>query len=393
MRKLLLGIVVCILISSTSASAETALVEKIQYDGAREKMEEGWIRKDNQILTGGNGIYLGVDVMTATIPENKRWIGFTNSPIYVYDSNYNFLKQINYNNFRYITKFYDGYFYLWEKTYGETDTIEKYYKTIDGETLIEISKEQYQDVIETKVLYNQKKYKMEDSEVERDGLVYVYENEAESLQYNDKFCRIGRESDQMIYHRALIPATDFYVPVIFLKNDLYSLDAGVYAQISPDGVSRITVPDDANSDEMWNDETYLYIGSKAEPDCCYRIRLSDIDGYIKVICNGEYLSFEEPPAVEEDYTLVPMRFLFEKMGAEVDWDEDSRTATVRQADRSVAFSIDNLEARVNSAPVEMQIPARLINGKTMVPLRFLSENLGYTVDWDAGTKTAVITTN
>jgi len=84
--------------------------------------------------------------------------------------------------------------------------------------------------------------------------------------------------------------------------------------------------------------------------------------------------------------------IIEQMGAEVDWDEASQTATVRQAQQSVAFSIDNPQAQVNAAPVQMQVPARLINGKTMVPLRFLSENLGYNVEWDAENKTAVITT-
>ena len=389
MRKLLLGIVVCVLIS-TSVSAEANLIEKVQYDGIKEEMEGDFIWLDGENLVFGNNIYLGVDNTAATIPDNKKWPGFTNSPMHIYDNNINLLKTIEYDNFRYIRKFYEGYFYLWEKTYSEEGIEQKYYKSEDGETLIEISREEYQDVINIKELYNQTKYKLLSVSISGG----ISENNMETLKYNGIDQRISREGEEMISRRRVATATDFYVPITFFKQGTLKAETtSTYKQISPDGVSRITVPDDANSDEMWNDETYLYIGSKAEPDCCYRIRLSDIDGYIKVICNGEYLSFEEPPAVEEDYTLVPMRFLFEKMGAEVDWDEDSRTATVRQADRSVAFSIDNLEARVNSAPVEMQIPARLINGKTMVPLRFLSENLGYTVDWDAGTKTAVITTN
>ena len=65
--------------------------------------------------------------------------------------------------------------------------------------------------------------------------------------------------------------------------------------------------------------------------------------------------------------LVPMRFLFEQMGAEVEWDQESMTATAT-----------------------MDVPARLINEKTMVPLRFLSEKMGYTVTWEEATRTAVI---
>lgn len=105
---------------------------------------------------------------------------------------------------------------------------------------------------------------------------------------------------------------------------------------------------------------------------------------------GNILGFEEPPAMEDDRILVPMRFLFEQMGAEVDWNNDTQTATATLANQAVAFSIDDTEAEVNSAPVTMDVPARLVNGKTMVPIRFLSENLGYTVSWDQENRIATI---
>ena len=54
------------------------------------------------------------------------------------------------------------------------------------------------------------------------------------------------------------------------------------------------------------------------------------------------------------------------------------------------FSIDNVNARINNKPAKMDVPARLVNGKTMVPLRFLSENMGYDVDWDADSRTAIV---
>ena len=57
----------------------------------------------------------------------------------------------------------------------------------------------------------------------------------------------------------------------------------------------------------------------------------------------------------------------------------------------VAFSINNTVATVNSIAKTMDVPARLINDKTMIPLRFLSEELGYNVEWDENTKTVTIT--
>ena len=115
--------------------------------------------------------------------------------------------------------------------------------------------------------------------------------------------------------------------------------------------------------------------------------------------NDKILGFDQPPITENDRTLVPMRFLFEQMGAEVTWDDAAQTATATiptSADggqaRSVTFGIDNTTATVNGSAATMDVPARLINDKTMVPLRFLSENLGFNVQWDEAIRTAIVTT-
>ena len=110
-----------------------------------------------------------------------------------------------------------------------------------------------------------------------------------------------------------------------------------------------------------------------------------------IIYNDNVLGFNNPPVMENDRTLIPMRFLFEQMGAEVSWDETTNTATVSKASDVVSFSIDNTVATVNAQPKTMDVPARLINDKTYIPLRFLSEELGYTVEWDEEANTVIIT--
>ena len=110
--------------------------------------------------------------------------------------------------------------------------------------------------------------------------------------------------------------------------------------------------------------------------------------YVKF--DGNILGFETPPVIEDGSTLVPMRFLFEQMGADVEWNQETQTATATLNNTAVTFAIDDTEAEVNNTPATMDVPARLINGKTMVPLRFLSENLGYKVDWDETSRTAII---
>ena len=122
--------------------------------------------------------------------------------------------------------------------------------------------------------------------------------------------------------------------------------------------------------------------------------------------NDKILGFDQPPITENDRTLVPMRFLFEQMGAEVVWNDATQTATATvpvtteeeiqtfglAEEKSVTFSVDNTTATVNGSAATMDVPARLINDKTMVPLRFLSENLGFNVQWDEAIRTAIVTT-
>ena len=118
--------------------------------------------------------------------------------------------------------------------------------------------------------------------------------------------------------------------------------------------------------------------------------LSEMQDAAYVVFGEKLLGFETPPVIENDYTLVPMRFLFEQMGADVEWDQETMTATATKNNTAVAFSINDTNAEVNGSAATMDVPARLINDKTMVPLRFLSEEMGYTVTWDDTTRTAVI---
>lgn len=102
-----------------------------------------------------------------------------------------------------------------------------------------------------------------------------------------------------------------------------------------------------------------------------------------IMLRNTILGFEQPPVMEAERTLVPMRFLFEQMDKDVEWNQETQTATVKADNTIVAFSINNDTATINNEEKIMDVPARLINGNTMIPVRFLSENLGYAVEWDA----------
>lgn len=101
-----------------------------------------------------------------------------------------------------------------------------------------------------------------------------------------------------------------------------------------------------------------------------------------VFYNGELIKFDVAPIMENDRTLIPLRGLFEKMGAVVEWDGQNQTAIVTKDDMVLSVKIDHYGAKVNDSCKYMDVPARLVESRTMIPLRFLSEELGYTVIWD-----------
>lgn len=112
--------------------------------------------------------------------------------------------------------------------------------------------------------------------------------------------------------------------------------------------------------------------------------------------DGESLVLEQPAFIENDRTLVPLRGVFEAVGAQVLWDQESKTAIVTQnredALAVIAVQIGSTAAFVNSEKKELDVPAVLKDDTTFVPLRFILEELGHDVAWDQETKTVDITT-
>ncbi len=145
---------------------------------------------------------------------------------------------------------------------------------------------------------------------------------------------------------------------------------------------------------FWEDDTKFYIRNcniliSTDKESFYAA-MEELEAAPKVRYQDTYLAFEQAPVIQDDRTLIPIRFLFEQMGATVDWNGDTRTATIAQNGRTITFSIDNTTAMVNGQPIQMDVPARIINDKTLVPLRFLSESLGYTVNWDGDNRIVTI---
>ena len=111
---------------------------------------------------------------------------------------------------------------------------------------------------------------------------------------------------------------------------------------------------------------------------------------INLRIDGELLTPDVPAFVDNGRTLVPMRFIAEVLGADVDWNSTSRQATFETAMYTVVFTIDSNRYTVNGASKTLDVPAQIVEGRTMVPLRAFSEAIGAAVDFVASSNTATV---
>ena len=114
---------------------------------------------------------------------------------------------------------------------------------------------------------------------------------------------------------------------------------------------------------------------------------------IRLVVDGEPLFFDQPPVVIGGRVLVPLRGVFERLGAFVQWDPASNTVIAARGDTQVRLTIGSRQAFVNQRVVFLDVPALIVQGRTLVPLRFVSEAMGARVDWDAATRTVFITSS
>lgn len=114
------------------------------------------------------------------------------------------------------------------------------------------------------------------------------------------------------------------------------------------------------------------------------------DATIMVYLNGEKLSFDQPPVIINGRTLVPLRAIFEALGAKVMWDDATKTVTATRGYTIVSLEIGKNYITIDGMAKELDVPAQIINSRTMVPVRAISEAFGCQVGWDAGTQTVLI---
>jgi hypothetical protein len=111
---------------------------------------------------------------------------------------------------------------------------------------------------------------------------------------------------------------------------------------------------------------------------------------IKAFINGEQPEFDVPPIIEEGRTLVPLRAISESLKATVVWKAEERSITLTRDGKEIKLIIGSTTVLINGQEVQLDVPAQIIGSRTIVPVRFISEVFGAIVLWEAQTKSVVI---
>ena len=113
---------------------------------------------------------------------------------------------------------------------------------------------------------------------------------------------------------------------------------------------------------------------------------------ITVTYDGENISFDVQPKIVDDRVMVPMRTIFETFGAKVKWDSDTQTITAKKKSKTIQMTIGSSDMTKNDETYSFDVSPIIEDGRTLVPIRAISDMLGLDVEWNEKNNTVIITT-
>ena len=112
---------------------------------------------------------------------------------------------------------------------------------------------------------------------------------------------------------------------------------------------------------------------------------------VKIVVKGEKITgLDVPPLIIGERTMVPARAVFEKLGCEIAWNEDAQEVYVMHGNDIITLKIDSKTGSKNGTDFTMDTPAKIVNDRTLIPIRAVSEAIDYNVGWDDKTRTVTI---
>ncbi|HYE69596.1 MAG TPA: copper amine oxidase N-terminal domain-containing protein [Anaerovoracaceae bacterium] len=130
-------------------------------------------------------------------------------------------------------------------------------------------------------------------------------------------------------------------------------------------------------------------------DASEKIKKEDPDAKVldidSVISDDAKFKFDTPPVIKGGRTLIPVRAITEGFGAELSYDQENQTVTITKGDTVIELTLGAMVAVVNGQEIQMDTKANITNNRTYVPLRFVLETFKLSVEWDQDTETIEIT--
>ncbi len=111
---------------------------------------------------------------------------------------------------------------------------------------------------------------------------------------------------------------------------------------------------------------------------------------IGLTIDGTVIQSDIAPFIDNGRTFVPVRVISENLGANVSWDGTTRTVGIEKEGVSIQLTIDNTTASVNGQTSTLDSAPQIVNGSTFVPIRFIAEGFNSTVDWDGASQMVII---
>ena len=289
------------------------------------------------------------------IDKMERTHGPIIKPIYTFDENFNLVNEFQLDKPLTDFEYVDGVYYaetqeytkLGPQEYESKNTIYYSYDAIDWQIDNEMSNMPqsngsntlvFQGKLTNYITLSDYRFEVKD--------MFIEKNKSDLI-------KVVQERPITCYYKA---KGDIYVETQYDNVDTF--------RISRDGVYSVDVAIPADSDDehiiicdLWKDKLVLWTNERL-----IEYDMADIEDVLNEKCpsdtpyiefDGNILGFDVPPIIEDSSTLVPMRFLFEQMGADVEWDSETQTATATLDNTVVTFSIDNINAEVNKTSATM----------------------------------------
>lgn len=228
----------------------------------------------------------------------------------------------------------------------------------------------------------------------------IFDSALVSSEYKDVRLSVGAASDRMLGKMIRGSHSHFEVANFEFGGVVRSFEAGlVPLQQIPGGWQGeviLTLPEDLinitiSADEfsthqldLWQEHSSAQRFLELEP-------AGTVDREtIGVLIDGVRHTFDPAPVIIEGRSLVPMRQLFVALGADVVWENDTRTAVGTKGGVEVRIPIGSNFPTINGSPFEIAVPAAIINESTFLPVRFVGNALGDDVSYDSKTHSVIV---